>query len=144
MTVVKKPLNARPVRPVWRLLRLALGGIAGIAIAKVILDEGGIRTHIGKLALENPWIGAAAIIALTVCWGWATLRMLRRTDELDISDHLWSCTLAFCAFCLLVPAWVGLAYLNIAPAPGVWGLYLATMIIAYAGYFYRKFRIWMA
>lgn len=127
-----------------RMLRWGVGALAGVAIAKFILDEYGVRTRFGDFAIANPLLSAIVIIGIAAGWAWATLKMLQRTDELDISDHLWSCTIAFCGFCLLVPAWAGLAYVRLIPEPGVWSVFLITIVMSYAAYLYRKLRIWLA
>jgi hypothetical protein len=125
-------------------LQLGIGALVGIPIGKFLVDQNGIRTQFGEILRANPWPTAAVILGLTVLWGLATIRMLKKTDELDVSDHLWSCTIAFSGFCLFVPAWAGLAYIQLVPAPGIWEIYFVTIILAYAGYGYRKYRIWVA
>ena len=94
----------------------------------------------GRLPALPPavvWIGvgliAVAAGALTVVW-------IRRVDEVEVSDLLWSSFVGLQVFAIGAPCWEMLAAAEAAPPVNRYVVYFTTTAVSLATYLWRRFR----
>lgn len=119
----------RRATPMAVLIALGAAAGAGLALAEK-----------GRLASLPPallWIAVgllAAGSALTlVLW-------LRRVDEVEIADQLWSSFVALQAFFIGAVCWEVLATAGAAPPVNRYTIYFATAGVSLAAYLWRRLR----
>jgi drug/metabolite transporter (DMT)-like permease len=128
----ERKLHAQEVRRATpQVLLVVLGLVAGIVLA---LSE---ENWLPRLPPALAWLGAAllaaAVVGLNAIW-------IRRVDEVEISDQLWSSFVGLQAFILTATCWELLAATGAAPPVHRYGLYLATFTATCAAYFWRRLR----
>ncbi len=128
----ERKLRAQEVRRATpQVLLVVLGLVAGIGLA---LSE---ENWLPQLPPTLAWLGAAllaaAVVGLNAIW-------IRRVDEVEISDQLWSSFVGLQAFILTATCWELLAATGAAPPVHRYGLYLATFSATCAAYFWRRLR----
>ena len=128
----ERKLRAQEVRRATpQVLLVVLGLVAGIVLA---LSE---ENWLPRLPPALAWLGAAllaaAVVGLNAIW-------IRRVDEVEISDQLWSSFVGLQAFILTATCWELLAATGAAPPVHRYGLYLATFTATCAAYFWRRLR----
>jgi drug/metabolite transporter (DMT)-like permease len=128
----ERKLRAQEVRRATpQVLLVVLGLVAGIVLA---LSE---ENWLPRLPPALAWVGAtllaAAVAGLNAIW-------IRRVDEVEISDQLWSSFVGLQAFILTATCWELLAATGAAPPVHRYGLYLATFTATCAAYFWRRLR----
>jgi drug/metabolite transporter (DMT)-like permease len=128
----ERKLRAQEVRRATpQVLLVVLGLVAGIVLA---LSE---ENWLPRLPPALAWVGAAllaaAVVGLNAIW-------IRRVDEVEISDQLWSSFVGLQAFILTATCWELLAATGAAPPVHRYGLYLATFTATCAAYFWRRLR----
>ena len=117
-------------------LVLNLGGAAAVAV----LAEGASPPHRAAARAPPPaalWAGvgliAAAAGAVTVPW-------IRRMDEVEVADLLWSSFLGLQVFAIGAPCWELLAAAEAAPPVNRYVVYFTTTAVSLATYLWRRFR----
>jgi drug/metabolite transporter (DMT)-like permease len=128
----ERKLRAQEVRRATpQVLLVVLGLVAGIVLA---LSE---ENWLPRLPPALAWVGAAllaaAVVGLNAIW-------IRRVDEVEISDQLWSSFVGLQAFILTATCWELLAATGAATPVHRYGLYLATFTATCAAYFWRRLR----
>ena len=128
----ERKLRAQEVRRAApQALLFVLGLVAGIGL--VLARE----NWLPRLPPALAWVGAAllaaAVVGLNAIW-------IRRVDEVEISDQLWSSFVGLQVFTLTATCWELLAATGAAPPVHRYGLYLATFTAATAAYFWRRLR----
>ena len=128
----ERKLRAQEVRRAApQALLFVLGLVAGIGL--VLARE----NWLPRLPPALAWVGAAllaaAVVGLNAIW-------IRRVDEVEISDQLWSSFVGLQVFTLTATCWELLAGTGAAPPVHRYGLYLATFTAATAAYFWRRLR----
>lgn len=94
----------------------------------------------GRLPALPPamvWIGVGLI---AVAAGALTLVWLRRADEVEISDQLWSGFVGLQVFLIGAPCWEMLAAAEAAPPVNRYVVYFTTTAVTLATYLWRRFR----
>ena len=94
----------------------------------------------GRLPALPPaavWIGVGLI---AVSAGALTLVWLRRADEVEISDQLWSGFVGLQVFAIGAPCWEMLAAAEAAPPVNRYVVYFTTTAVTLATYLWRRFR----
>ncbi len=112
-------------------LLFVLGLVAGIGL--VLAEENWLPRLPPAIAWAGAGLMAAAVVALTAIW-------IRRVDEVEISDQLWSSFMGLQAFTLTATCWELLAAAGAAPPVHRYGIYLATFTATCAAYFWRWLR----
>lgn len=128
----ERKLRAQEVRRATpQVLLVVLGLVAGIGL--VLARE----NWLPRLPPALAWVGAAllaaAVVGLNAIW-------IRRVDEVEISDQLWSSFVGLQAFTLTATCWELLAGTGAAPPVHRYGLYLAAFTATCAAYFWRRLR----
>ena len=83
------------------------------------------------------WIGVA-LIAVTA--GILTLVWLRRVDEVEVTDQLWSGFFALQVFAIGAPCWELLAATGAGPPVNRHAVYVSTFVVMTLVYLWRRFR----
>ena len=94
----------------------------------------------GRLPALPPalvWIGVALI---AVAAGILTLVWLRRVDEVETTDQLWSGFFALQVFAIGAPCWELLAAAGAAPPVNRHAVYVGTFVVMTLVYLWRRFR----
>lgn len=94
----------------------------------------------GRLPALPPalvWIGVALI---AVAAGILTLVWLRRVDEVETTDQLWSGFVGLQVFLIGAPCWEMLAAAEAAPPVNLYVVYFTTTAVTLATYLWRRFR----
>jgi len=128
----ERKLHAQEVRRATpQVLLVVLGLVAGIVLA---LSE---EKWLPRLPPALAWLGAAllaaAVVGLNAIW-------IRRVDEVEISDQLWSSFVGLQAFTLTATCWELLAAAGAAPPVNRYAVYFATGATMLAAYGWRRFR----
>jgi hypothetical protein len=115
------------------VLMLLLGFAIGLGLGLSGAGEGRL-TALPPAAL---WAGvgllAAAAGAVTVLW-------IRRMDEVEVADLLWSSFLGLQVFAIGAPCWELLAAAGAAPPVNGHAVYLATFAVTACVHLWRRFR----
>lgn len=137
MTGEGERLHAARRRRFWLLLGgLALIGAAGGFVKEMITAQAGGATLSPGMAI----FAAAAVIIVAVLAAGGSWHFFRNVDEVEVADNLWGSLIGFYAYVILLPVWWALSKLGFTPAPDQWVIYITSMAVAVAAYFYRKFR----
>ena len=94
----------------------------------------------GRLPALPPavvWIGVGLI---AVAAGALTVVGIRRADEVEISDQLWSGFVGLQVFAIGAPCWEMLAAAEVVPPVNRYVVYFTTTAVTLATYLWRRFR----
>ncbi|MEY4089973.1 MAG: hypothetical protein RJB55_2244 [Verrucomicrobiota bacterium] len=94
----------------------------------------------GRLPALPPavvWIGVGLI---AVAAGTLTVVSIRRADEVEISDQLWSGFVGLQVFAIGAPCWEMLAAEDAAPPVDRFAVYFTTTAVTLVTYLWRRFR----
>ena len=94
----------------------------------------------GRLPALPPavvWIGVGLI---AVAAGALTVVGIRRADEVEISDQLWSGFVGLQVFAIGAPCWEMLAAAEVVPPVNRYVVYFTTTAVSLATYLWRRFR----
>jgi hypothetical protein len=83
------------------------------------------------------WIGVGLI---AVAAGTLTVVSIRRADEVEISDQLWSGFVGLQVFAIGAPCWEMLAAEDAAPPVDRFAVYFTTTAVTLVTYLWRRFR----
>lgn len=115
------------------VLMLLLGFAIGLGLGLSGVGEGRL-TALPPAAL---WVGvgliAVAAGALTVVW-------IRRMDEVEVADLLWSSFFGLQAFAIGAPCWELLAAAGAAPPVNRHAVYVGTFVVTALVHLWRRFR----
>lgn len=112
----------------------------GVAFA-VALVAGAATGYLGSLIEDGRlpvWLVYITSLMLVAGFAWFLRDYLRRIDELDLMDNLWACLIGFFFYYVAFPIWNSLAAFNLAPTVNDWWLWIATTIVMFAAYGFRK------
>jgi hypothetical protein len=130
----ERKLRAQEVRRATPfVLMLLLGFAIGLGLGLSGAGEGRL-TALPPTAL---WAGvgliAVAAGALTVVW-------IRRMDEVEVADLLWSSFLGLQVFAIGAPCWELLAAAGAAPPVNRHAVYVGTFVVTALVHLWRRFR----
>lgn len=131
--------HAQQRKRFWTILGwLALfGAVVGFAA--------GLFAALENRAVLSAPVAIAAISVLTIIYlgaaAYGSWRFFRSVDELELADNLWGSLFGFYAYALIFPAWWVAGELEFVPDPNQWAIYLTSMSVGIATYFYRKWRL---
>lgn len=127
-------LRAQERRRATPLVVLLLLGFAlGLAIGFSSARDG----QLPALPPAVVWIGVGLIAAAA---GTLTLVWLRRVDEVEVTDQLWSGFFALQVFAIGAPCWELLAAAGAAPPVNRHAVYVGTFVVTTLVYLWRRFR----
>lgn len=112
---------------------LLLGFLLGLGLGV----SRGLGDRLPALAPALLWIGVGLIATAA---GTLTLVWLRRADEVEIADQLWSGFVGLQVFLIGAPCWELLAVAEVAPQVNRYVVYFTTAAVTLATYLWRRFR----
>lgn len=115
------------------VLMVLLGFALGLSLGLSSAGDG----RLPALPPAMVWIGVGLI---AVAAGALTLVWLRRADEVEISDQLWSGFVGLQVFLIGAPCWEMLAAAEAAPPVNRYVVYFTTTAVTLATYLWRRFR----
>jgi uncharacterized membrane protein YhaH (DUF805 family) len=126
-------------RKFWRLVLLlgAVGAVAGFVFGFI---QGAADASGQPVSETARTAAAAALLIATVGGGYFSWRFFTSVDEVEVTDNLWASLIGFYVYGFALPLWWGLSWLEFAPKPVDWILYVVVMLSATAAYGVRKWR----
>lgn len=107
----------------------------------IAFAAGVVSGYIGGMVAEGQlpaWLIYVTTGALVAGFLWFMRDYLRRVDELDLQDNLWSGLVGFTFYYVAFPVWNTLAAYDLAPAVDNWTLWISTTIVMFVAYLLRK------
>ena len=115
------------------VLMLLLGFALGLGLGLSSAGDG----RLPALPPAVVWIGVGLI---AVAAGTLTVVSIRRADEVEISDQLWSGFVGLQVFAIGAPCWEMLAAEDAAPPVDRFAVYFTTTAVTLVTYLWRRFR----
>jgi len=112
---------------------LLLGFLLGLGVGLGSARDG----RLPALPPAVVWIGVGLI---AVAAGTLTVVGIRRADEVEISDQLWSGFVGLQVFAIGAPCWEMLAAAEVVPPVNRYVVYFTTIAVSLATYLWRRFR----
>ena len=112
---------------------LLLGFLLGLGVGLGSARDG----RLPALPPAVVWIGVGLI---AVAAGTLTVVSIRRADEVEISDQLWSGFVGLQVFAIGAPCWEMLAAAEVVPPVNRYVVYFTTTAVTLATYLWRRFR----
>ena len=112
---------------------LLLGFLLGLGVGLGSARDG----RLPALPPAVVWIGVGLI---AVAAGTLTVVSIRRADEVEISDQLWSGFVGLQVFAIGAPCWEMLAAAEVVPPVNRYVVYFITTAVSLATYLWRRFR----
>ena len=112
---------------------LLLGFLLGLGVGLGSARDG----RLPALPPAVVWIGVGLI---AVAAGTLTVVSIRRADEVEISDQLWSGFVGLQVFAIGAPCWEMLAAEDAAPPVDRFAVYFTTTAVTLVTYLWRRFR----
>ena len=131
-------LHAERRKRFWR----TLGGLAIIGALAGAVGQGAIElSKGGPLPEWTATAGAAGVILVAILVILGSWRFFVTVDEVELADNLWGSLIGFYWYAILFPSWWALNKLGWAPALDHWAIFISAMIVSFAVYLYRKWRL---
>lgn len=115
------------------VMLLLLGFLLGLGVGLGSARDG----RLPALPPALLWIGVGLIATAA---GTLTLVWLRRADEVEIADQLWSGFVGLQVFLIGAPCWEMLTAAEAAPPVNRYVVYFTTTAVTLATYLWRRFR----
>ena len=115
------------------VMLLLLGFLLGLGVGLGSARDG----RLPALPPAVVWIGVGLI---AVAAGTLTVVSIRRADEVEISDQLWSGFVGLQVFAIGAPCWEMLAAAEVVPPVNRYVVYFTTTAVSLATYLWRRFR----
>lgn len=130
-------LHAQQRKRFW----LTIGGLMLIGFVAGLVGSYVERVETGDAVSPGMQLAAAAgVILVAALAAFGSWKFFANVDEVEVADNLWGSLVGFYAYAILLPVWWALWKLGLVGDPNDWAIYGASMMVALAAYFYRKWQ----